>query len=281
MISPYGRELAGKVGARVTTNPVQKLTPNLRNKTNYIVHYRNQQFYLEMGMKLTKIHRVMEFDQSRWLKTYIDFNTVKRQAAKNAFEKDLFKLMNNSVYVKTMRNTRRHLDVKVVTSQKRAKRYIARPTLNSFKTINNEVTVINLTKADVCLNKPIYCEMSILDISKLHMYKFHYNHIVRKHSERARLPLTDTDSLCYDIRTDDVYLDMTEDLDLFHTSDDPPEHPIHNKKNAKVIGKFNDECNSLHALEFVGLASKMYSLLLPNDKEKKTAKGVKKYISRI
>ena len=123
--------MAGKVGTRLSNNPVEKLTQNLRNKTNYIVHYRNLQFYLEMGMKLTKIHRVMEFDQSRWLKPYIDFNTVKRQAAKNAFEKDLFKLMNNSVYGKTMENTRRHLDVRVVTSQRRAKRYIARPTFKS------------------------------------------------------------------------------------------------------------------------------------------------------
>src|SRR6218665_306042 len=215
----FGRELAGKVGTRLSTNLVVILTSNLRNKANYIVHYRNLQFYLEMGMKLTKIHTVMEFDQSWWLTPYIDYNTVKRQAAKNAFEKDLFKLMNNSVYGKTMENTRRHLDVRVVTNQRRAKRYIARPTFKSFKIINDEVTVVNLTKTDVCLNKPIYCGMSILDISKLHMYKFHYNHIVKKYGERARLLFTDTDSLCYDIRTDDVYLDMKEDLDLFDTSD--------------------------------------------------------------
>jgi len=75
--------------------------------------------------------------------------------------------------------------VRVVTSLKRAKRYIARPTFKSFKLINDEVTVINLTKADVCLNKPIYCGMSVLDISKLHMYKFHYNHIVEKYGERV------------------------------------------------------------------------------------------------
>ena len=117
----------------------------------------------------------------------------------------------------------------------------------------------------------------ILDISKLHMYKFHYNHIVRKYGERARLLFTETDSLCYDIRTDDLHLDMKKDLDFFDTA----EHPIQDKKNAKVIWKFKDECNSLPALEFVGLRSKMYSLLLPNDKKKpKVSKGVHGHLSR-
>ena len=129
----------------------------------------------------------MEFDQFQWLKPYIDFNTVKRQDANNTFEKDLFKLMNNnySVYGKTMENTGRHLDVRVVTSQKLAKRYITRPTFKLFKIINYQVTVTNLIKADVCRNKSIYCGMSILDITKLHMYKFHFKRIVKKYGERA------------------------------------------------------------------------------------------------
>jgi len=229
-----------------------------------------------MGLKLTKTHKILEFDQSRWLKPYIDFNTVKRQAANNSFEKDLFKLMNNSVYGKTMQNNRRHLAVKIVTNERQAKRYIARPTFQSFNIISEEVTVIKLIKSDVLLDKPVYVGMSILDISKLHMYRFHYDNIVKKYGERAKLLFTDTDSLCYHIRTHDVYLDMQQDSQQYDTSDYPTNHFLHSKSNAKVIGKFKDESNAEPPLEFVGLRSKMYSLLLPKDYEKKTAKGIKK-----
>src|ERR1043165_7155709 len=145
MLSPYARELAGKLGVK-TSSKIQKLVPNLYPKTNYVLHYRNLQFYVAMGLKITKIHKILEFDQSRWLKPYIDFNTVKRQAASNSFENDLFKLMNNSVSGKTMQNNRRHLAVKIVTNEKQAKKYIARPTFQSFNIISVEVTVIKLIK---------------------------------------------------------------------------------------------------------------------------------------
>src|SRR5688572_29954288 len=280
MLSPYARELAGKLGVK-TSNKIEKLVPNLYPKNNYVLHYRNLQFYVAMGLKIVKIHKILEFDQSRWLKPYIDFNTVKRQAASNSFEKDLFKLMNNSVYGKTMQNNRRHLCVKLVTNERRAKRYIARPTFQSFSIINEDVTAIKLIKSDVLLDKPIYVGMSILDISKLHMYRFHYEHVQRIYGERAKLLFTDTDSLCYHIRTEDVYSDMYDHLDQYDTSDYPADHFLHSKTNAKVIGKFKDESNGQPPLEFVGLRSKMYSLLLPEDYEKKTAKGVKKsYVSK-
>src|ERR1043165_3942383 len=275
MLSPYAQELAGKLKIKHNTK-IEKLIPNLNSKTNYVLHYRNLQFYMAMGLKVTKIHKILEFDQSRWLKPYIDFNTVKRQAANNSFEKDLFKLMNNSVYGKTMQNNGRHLAVKIVTNERQAKRYIARPTFQSFNIISEEVTVIKLIKSDVLLDKPVYVGMSILDISKLHMYRFHYDNIVKKYGERAKLLFTDTDSLCYHIHTNDVYLDMQQDIQHYDTSDYPTNHFLHRKVNAKVIGKFKDESNAEPPLEFVGLRSKMYSLLLPKDYEKKTAKGVKK-----
>src|SRR5678816_4255665 len=252
MLSPYARELAGKLGVK-TSNKIEKLVPNLYAKNNYVLHYRNLQFYVAMGLKVVKIHKILEFDQSRWLKPYIEFNTVKRQAASNSFEKDLFKLMNNSVYGKTMQNNRRHLCVKLVTNERRAKRYIARPTFQSFSIINEDVTAIKLIKSDVLLDKPIYVGMSILDISKLHMYRFHYEHVQRIYGERAKLLFTDTDSLCYHIRTEDVYSDMYDHLDQYDTSDYPADHFLHSKTNAKVIGKFKDESNGQSPLEFVGL----------------------------
>src|SRR6218665_3174885 len=133
-----------------------------------------------------------------------------------------------------------------------------------------------MMRSCVLLNKPIYVGMSILDISKLQMFNFHYDVIVKRYGDRAKLLFTDTDSLCYQIFTNDLYKDMAENLDCYDPSDYPKDHPLHDKKNAKVIGKFKDETNGVPALEFVGLRSKMYSLLLPNDKEKKTAEGVKR-----
>jgi len=95
-----------------------------------------------MGVKLVKIHKILEFDQSRWLKLYIDFNTAKRQVAANSFEKDLFKLMNNSIYGKCLQNNRKHLNVKIVTNEIQAKRYIARPTFQAFNIVSDDVTVV-------------------------------------------------------------------------------------------------------------------------------------------
>ena len=102
MLSKYCKRTADKYEIKV--DDIKKFIPNLGNKTNYVVHYRHLQLYLSLGMKLAKIHSVLEFKQSDWITKYIDFNTKKRMNAANDFEKDIFKLMINSFYGKTIEN---------------------------------------------------------------------------------------------------------------------------------------------------------------------------------
>jgi hypothetical protein len=113
----------------LTINKCQKLVPNLQNKTNYVVHHENLKFYERLGMKITKIHRRLSSDESAWLKEYIDLNFDLRTAATNDFEKDFFKLMNNSVFGKTMEDVEEHIDVKLVTDSMTLNRLVAKPNL--------------------------------------------------------------------------------------------------------------------------------------------------------
>ena len=136
--------------------------------------------------------------------------------------------------------------------------------------------MIHRLPAKIHQNKPIYTGFSILELSKAHMYRFHYDAMLTKYGLGCRLLFTDTDSFCYSIKTDDFYDDMKTLIHHLDTSSYPKDHPLYSPKNAKVLGKFKDECNAVAPLEFVGLRSKMYSLLVSRQLTKMTAKGIKK-----
>ena len=276
MLSPYCREIAEKFGVKV--GMVEKLVPTLSNKERYVLHYRNLQLYMSLGLKLTKIHRALEFNQSPWLKPYIDFNTKKRAEAKNSFEKDFFKLMNNSVFGKTMENLRKRQDIKLVTDEEKLLKWASRPSFISSKIFNEDLVAVHKIKTTLTLNRPAYVGMCILDLSKTLMYNFHYNYIKSQYGDKARLLFTDTDSLTYEIEADDVYQDFWKDKNLFDNSDYPKNSLFFDDSNKKVIGKFKDEASGIPIVEFVGLRSKMYSYMKDNKQGSRTAKGIKKNV---
>ena len=276
MVSPYCESIREKYN--ITIGQVKKLIPTLKNKEKYVLHYRNLQLYLELGLKIKKIHRALEFDQSPWLRKYIDFNTQKRTNAKNSFEKDFFKLMNNSVFGKTMENLRKRVDVKLVTDEKKLLKLTSKPTFVSSKIFNEKLVAVHKIKETLTLNRPAYVGMCILDLSKSLMYDFHYNYIKQKYGGKAKLLFTDTDSLTYEIETEDAYKDFWSDKDKFDNSDYPENSPYFDKTNKKVIVKFKDEAAGAPIKEFVGLRSKMYSYIREKDKCGKIATGIKKNV---
>ena len=206
------------------------------------------------------------------MKKYIDFNTKKGKNAANDFEKDFFKLMNNSVYGKTMENLRKRINVRLVNSAKYFLKYTSRTTYITHKIFNKNFAAIHEIKLVLMLNKPIYVGFTVLDSSKWKMYDFHYNFI--KKNFNAELLFTDTGSLTYEIKSENVCEDFFKWKDLFDFSNYSKDSKFFNETNKKVIGKMKDEFGGVIVIEFVGLKSKMYSMKKIDGKESNTAKGV-------
>ena len=266
---------------RLVLGKVEKLVPNLNDKTKYVLHYENLKLYESLGLKITKIHRGIKFEESPWLKKYIDLNTDLRSKANNEFEKDFFKLMNNSVFGKTMENIRNRVDIRLVNSEAKAKKLAAKPNFKHCNIFDENLVAIHMKKTKLVFNKPVYLGMCILDLSKTLMYDFHYNYIKNKFHDKATLLFTDTDSLAYEIETEDFYKDISGDVrGFFDTSNFPKGHSsgIEVGCNKKVVGMFKDEAGGKIIREFVGLRAKLYAYKMHEGKEEKRCKGVKKAV---
>ena len=271
MLSRYRHDIAKKFDIKL--GEVKKVVPSLENRTKYITHYKNLLLYMSLGMKVAKVHRILKFKQSRWMKKYIDFNTQKKMAAVNKFQIDFFKLMINSVYGKTMENLRNIIDVKLVNDIKKYLKWVSRPNFVSQKLFDENFAAIHMKKLVLTLNKPIYVGFTVLELSKVLMYDWHYNCFKKKFD--CRLLFTDTDSLMYEIKSnEDIYEKIYVDKDLFGFSDYSKDSKFFDDTNKKVIGKMKDEMAGKVITEFVGLKSKMYSLITVDDEEKIRAKGV-------
>jgi hypothetical protein len=275
MLSPYQKQMMKELG--ITKDTCKKLLCDLTDKYNYIIHYRYLKLCIQLGLKLKKVHKVLSFNQTPFLKDYIMKNTNERQKAKNKFETEFFKLMNNSVFGKTMESVRKRCNIELVINDIRALKCVNNPNYLSHTIFNEGLVAVHKRKTKIKFDKPMIIGMSILDLSKVLMADFWYNNLKKNYGDKIRLLFTDTDSLMFCVETEDLYKDMEKFKDEYDLSEYPKKHPLYNTTNDKVIGKMKDECKGKIVKEFVGLASKSYSILL-DDEEKIRCKGVKKEV---
>jgi hypothetical protein len=210
----------------------------------------------------------------------LQYCTTGRQNAKTVFESDLYKLMANAVFGKTLQNDRLHRNYSLIADEKKLLRAVSNPAMQTVKIINDDLCMVENVKKTIMLNKPIFVGFSVLELSKLHMFDFYYNYLLKTYSkENVTLCYHDTDSFLCKIRTVDLHKDMLNDwFDLSNFSKD---NKYYSDNNHKVLGKFKSETSDIIPVEFVGLRSKMYSLLITRDKPSKlTAKGIKKCYAR-
>ena len=271
-------------------NGVEKLIPNLFNKKRYIIHIRALDQALKHGLVLERIHRAIELKQSAWMKEYIDFNAKVRTAAKNDFEKDFYKLMNNSVFGKTMENIRKHKNIKLKTNQEAYLKVVMKPNFKSGILFGENLIGCEMGKIKVVMNKPVYLGQVILDLSKIVMYEFHYDYMKRKYPEGLTLCYMDMDSLIYNIKTEDFYKDIAKDIkDRFDMkgynldgycvpgTTEWSHRPLPVGLSKKVIGLMKDELGGEIMTEFVMLRPKMYSYKMGSAESKK-CKRIKKCV---
>ena len=220
-------------------------------------------------------------------------NTELRKKASNDFQKDFFKLMNNAVFGKTMENVRKHRDIKLVKTDHKRNKLVSEPNYHTMKLISENLLIIEMKKAKVKMNKPIYLGLSILEISKIIMYQFWYDYVKKKYEDMVKLCYMDTDSLIMNIKTKDFYKDIAQDVEeRFDASNYDVDRPLPKGKNKKVIGLMKDELGGGIITEFVALRPKAYSIITEfvalrpkadsymTDEfiEMKTAKGTKKCV---
>ena len=265
--------------AKMKIDGVEKLVPNLYYKLKYVIHVKPLKQALKHGLAIEEIHRAIEFKQSAWMREYIDFNTRLRTAAKNDFEKDFYKLMNNSMFRKTMENIRKHRSIKLVNNEEEYLKNAMKPNFKSGTLLGHNLMGCEMGKVRVVMNKPVYLGQAILDLSKTIMYEFHYDYMKLKYpDDELKLCYMDTNSLIYSINTEDFYKDIADDIETrFDTSGYILDRPLPIGKYKKVIGLMKDELGEEIMKEFVSLRPKMYSCRAGNSEPKK-CNGIKKCV---
>ena len=260
--------------------PTTKLMCDVKNKNKYMIHYRMFKFYINSGMKITKIHTLYRFKQSPWLATYINKNTQNRSDSKTNFEKDLYKLMNNAFFGKTMENVRDRINLDFI-SHTQIERIEKRQSKLSFKGIENHYSTFSIYKFEketTVFDKPIYLGFTVLELSKLLMYEFYYNTLKPYWNDKMKLHYMDTDSfiLSFDSTFDELTNFLQENKNEFDFSELDKNNKLYSTINKKVVGKMKIETSPILTLDnFIALRSKSYCYSYDNI-EKGRQKGIQK-----
>ena len=262
-----------------------KLICDWSDKKNYLIHYRILKFYIRHGMEVVKIHNIISFKQSRWLEKYISFNTQKRNKAKNDFEKDFFKLLNNAFYGKTMENVRNRLKIKFIKKDDYSE-IIKQQSKLTFEGIHKSYENFDsytFKQNEVLMDKPIYLGFTVLELSKLHMYETYYDKLQPYFGqENIQLHYVDTDAFVLSLKTQYIIKDLKNLENIFDFSNLDKNHELYSNKNEKVSGKFKIETpKSIWIDEFVCLRSNMYAFKCKDEiEDKNKLKGISKSQSK-
>lgn len=276
-LSPYAKRSLVECGNSNVYSDV-KLSATFHDRLNYVLHFKNLKLYLNLGMKLKRIHRVLSFKQENFIAPFIERCTLNRQASKTKFEQDQFKKVANSTYGKTIQNVRNYLIVKLHVKPKSLLKAVANPTFKSFSILDENLVQTNHFTPVILHDKPIFIGFTILELSKEFMYDFYYNKMVKNIQSKIDLGFSDTDSFLFKVNNSksfNAHIKQYMDFSNFN-----PTHENFSEDNKSQLGFFKNELGGKYkCLEFVGLRAKCYSLNLMNTKdeslsEKKTCKGL-------
>ena len=259
MLSEYQKYLNDKLNIKYNAVD-KKLILDLLPKNNYKVYYKNLEYYLKLGLKVTKVHRILTFDEKPFLEDYIDLNIELRKQSINDLEKGLFKLMNNAIFGKSMENVLNRSNIKLINNNpEKLLKLIKQPNFQNSYQISNRLALVESKTIKTVFNKPIYMGAVILETIKLHMYEFWYDHLKQKCNDKIELIYADTDSFVIEVETDDIYKDILQDNHLYDFSDYQKDHPNYSLTNKKLYGIFKDDLNGKTITEFTADKPKMYS----------------------
>ena len=263
--------------------PYRKLLMTQYDKECYVCHYSILKFYLRMGMRLVRVRSAIRFRQKRFVEPYIKYNSSRRAEARNAFEKDYYKMKNNSFFGKTMEDVRHRIDYRLVTKWDKMEKLSASPLFVDSDIFSESVVGVHMFKAKVVLDKPVYIGQAVLDYSKLEMYNLYYNVLCKcRLIRQPELVGGDTDSFFLALHThkaielSDVFSDLG---DYFDSSNYPQDHPLFTAANKARLGCFKDEAAGKVIREMILLRPKMYSMkYLGHDGGIKRAKGISRHL---